>query len=311
MNKKLIMLIGFMLLLSVALISCSPQAEPAPETAEETTAEETTVEEVVEEVEEAAEEVEEAVEEVVEEVVEEKEPIRIGLHGPLTGPIAFLGQGFEMGIQFAIEDLGNEIEGYPLEFIVADNACNPTDAVNAVQKLIFEDEVDVIIGGGCSSATVAALPIIAEGQIPSVSATSTTPSIFNQIGVGGNEWAFRINPDDLIMAQGFAEEIFERSTPTKISLVAENTDFGRGAMNAYKPIFESLGVEIATEDYFDLGTSDFRPALTDMKASESEAVLIVMTENDCANYMRQYPDFNKLFLVDKGNGIHHPFHPCW
>lgn len=215
-------------------------------------------------------------------------PIRIGLYGPLTGPIAFLGDGFDKGITLAIEDLGGEIEGHPIEYVVADNKCNPTDAVNAVRKLIEEDEVDAIIGGGCSSATVAALPIIAEGQTPAVSATSTNPGIYNQIGVGGNEWAFRINPDDLIMAQGFAEYITDRSSVEDVSLVAENTDFGRGAMSAYKPIFESLGVNIASEDYFDLGTADFRPALTSMKAAQSEAVLIVMTENDCANFMRQY-----------------------
>lgn len=218
----------------------------------------------------------------------EAEPVKIGLYAPLTGPVAFLGEGFDLGIRLAIEELGNEIAGHPIEYVVADNQCNPTDAVNAVSRLIEEDEVDAIIGGGCSSATVAALPIIAEGQVPAVSATSTNPGIYNEIGVGGNEYAFRINPDDLIMAQGFAEYIVDRSDVSSVSLVAENTDFGRGAIAAYKPIFESLDVEIVTEDYFDLGTADFRPALTGMRAAQSDAVLIVMTENDCAAFMRQY-----------------------
>lgn len=216
------------------------------------------------------------------------EPVRIGLYGPLTGPVAFLGEGFDYGIRLAIEELGNEISGHPIEYVVADNKCNPTDAVNAVRKLIEEDQVDAIIGGGCSSATVAAMPIILEGQTPAVSATSTNPGIFNDMGVGGNEYQFRINPDDLIMAQGFAEYIVDRSGLGSVSLVAENTDFGRGAIAAYKPIFEGLGAEIATEDYFDLGTADFRPALTSMRAAQSDAVLIVMTENDCAAFMRQY-----------------------
>lgn len=216
------------------------------------------------------------------------EPVRIGLHGPLTGPVAFLGDGFDKGITLAIEELGGEIEGHPIEYVVADNECNPTDAVNAVRKLIEEDQVDAIIGGGCSSATVAALPIVLEGETPQVSATSTNPGIYNSIGVGGNEWAFRINPDDLIMAQGFADYIAERSSAESVALVAENTDFGRGAMAAYKPLFEDLGVNIASEEYFDLGTADFRPALTSMRAAQADAVLIVMTENDCANFMRQY-----------------------
>ena len=236
----------------------------------------------------AAEEEEPAEEEPMEEEpMEELEPIRVGLYGPLTGPVAFLGEGFDLGITLAIEELGGEIDGHPIEYFTADNKCNPTDAVNAVSKLIDVDEVDVIIGGGCSSATVGALPIILEGETPSISATSTNPGIYNEIGVGGNEWAFRINPDDLIMALGYAEYIQENGAGS-VSLVAENTDFGRGAIGAYKPIFEGLGVDIASEDYFDLGTADFRPALTGMRAAAADATLIVMTENDCANFMRQY-----------------------
>lgn len=267
---------GILVTLSILtfLVACTPKPTEEPATEEPTEAVE--VEEPTEEV------------EVEEPTAEEKEPVRIGLYAPLTGPVAFLGKGFDMGIQLAVEELGGDIEGHPIEYVTADNKCNPTDAVNAVQKLIDEDEVDAIIGGGCSSSTVAALPIIKEGQTPSVSGTSTNPGIYNNIGVGGNEWAFRVNPDDLIMAQAFGQYIVDRSQAESISLVAENTDFGRGAIQAYKPIFNDAGVDIATEDYFDLGTTDFRAALTSIKASGSDAVLMVFTENDCANFMRQY-----------------------
>jgi branched-chain amino acid transport system substrate-binding protein len=216
---------------------------------------------------------------------EDVEPIKIGLYAPMTGPIAFLGEGFQYGSQMAIEDLGGEIEGIPLELVVVDNKCNPTDAINAVRQLIEVEEVDVILGGGCSSATVAAQPIIAEGGTPAVSATSTNPSIYDGMGVGGNNWQFRINPDDLIMANAFSSQIAEAAQ--RLSLVAENTDFGRGAMAAYKPLLEGLGVEIVTEDYFDLGTADYRPALTRMRAAQPEALLVVMTERDGSTFMRQ------------------------
>lgn len=216
---------------------------------------------------------------------EAKEPIKIGLYAPMTGPIAFLGEGFQLGATLAIEDLGGEILGHPLELVVADNKCNPTDAVNAVRKLIEVDQVDVILGGGCSSATVAALPIIAEGQTPAVSATSTNPGIYNEMGVGGNIWQFRVNPDDLIMAAAFAQFMADRAD--SIVLVAENTDFGRGAISAYIPQFEALGVEVLGQEYFDLGTADYRPALTRIKAQAPDAILVVMTERDGSTFMRQ------------------------
>lgn len=278
MRRNRVLVTAVLLLGLLLLAACGPQPQEEPETGTEPT-EAPAEEEVAEESGE---------EEAGETETGDAEPIKIGLYGPMTGPVAFLGEGFEFGIRLAIEELGNEIGGHPIEFVVADNQCNPTDAVNAVRRLIEEDEVHAIIGGGCSSATVAALPIIAEGQTPAVSATSTNPGIFNEIGVGGNEYAFRINPDDLMMAQGFADYIVQEGGVSSISLVAENTDFGRGAMSAYKPIFESLGTDIATEDYFDLGTADFRPALTGMRTAQSDAVLIVMTENDCAAFMRQY-----------------------
>ncbi|MBK8025005.1 MAG: ABC transporter substrate-binding protein [Chloroflexi bacterium] len=216
---------------------------------------------------------------------QDADPIKIGLYAPLTGPVAFLGEGFQYGATIAIEDLGGEIEGVPLELVVADNKCNPTDAVTAIRQLIEVDEVDVILGGGCSSATVAAQDVIREGETPAVSATSTNPSIYNGMGVGGNIWQFRINPDDLIMANAFAGMIAEDTT--RISLVAENTDFGRGALSAYKPLLEGLGLEILTEDYFDLGTADYRPALTRIRASQPDSLLVVMTERDGSTFMRQ------------------------
>ena len=211
--------------------------------------------------------------------------IKIGLYAPMTGPVAFLGEGFQYGATMAIEDLGGEIEGIPLELVVVDNKCNPTDAVNAVRQLIEVEEVDIILGGGCSSATVAAQPIISEGGTPAVSATSTNPSIYDGMGVGGNIWQFRVNPDDLIMAHAFSQQIADAAQ--RISLVAENTDFGRGALTAYKPILEGLGVEIATEDYFDLGTADYRPALTRVRGAQPDALLVVMTERDGSTFMRQ------------------------
>jgi branched-chain amino acid transport system substrate-binding protein len=212
-------------------------------------------------------------------------PIKVGVYAPMTGAIAFLGEGFQFGTSLAVKDLGGAIDGHPIQLIYADNKCNPTDAVNAVHKLIEVDQVDVIIGGGCSSATVAALPIIAEGETPAVSATSTNPGIFGQMGVGGNAWEFRVNPDDVIMAHAFAKAMADQAK--SFAMVAENTDFGRGAITAYVPIFEDMGVDVLSQDFFDLGTADFRPALTKIKSENPEALLVVMTERDGSTFMRQ------------------------
>ncbi len=111
------------------------------------------------------------------------EPIKIGAYLPLTGGLAFLGEGYKMGIDLAIKDLGGKIAGRDIEFVVADSKGNPTDSVNAVRKLIEQDKVLAIIGGGASSTTLAALPIIGELKTPAVDASSTNSTIYNKMGV--------------------------------------------------------------------------------------------------------------------------------
>jgi branched-chain amino acid transport system substrate-binding protein len=214
-------------------------------------------------------------------------PIKIGLYQGLTGPLAFIGEGYKLGVDLAVHDLGGSIEGHPIEITTADSKCNPTDTVNAVRKLTDVDQVDVLIGGGCSGATLAALPIVAEAETPSVDGTSTNATIYNQMGVGGNKWMFRIGPDDLIMGLTFAQYIKDQGVST-VSFVGDDNAFGRGAGQVYDDVFKRINVNVSTEDYFDPATADFRPALTKIKGAGADALLIVMTEQSCATLMRQF-----------------------
>ncbi len=192
-----------------------------------------------------------------------------------------------MGVELAVNDLGGEIDGHPIELFEADSKCNPTDTVNAIRKLTDVDQVDVMVGGGCSSATLAALPILNEVEIPSVDGSSTNATIYNQMGKDANPWLFRIAPDDLIMGSGFAQYIKDQGV-SSVSFVADDNAFGRGAGGVYTDVFNRIGVDVKTEDYFDPATADFRPALTKIKGAASDALLIVMTEQSCATLMRQF-----------------------
>jgi branched-chain amino acid transport system substrate-binding protein len=237
----------------------------------------------------------------------QKKTIKIGLYLPMTGALAFLGEGYKLGVDLAIKDLGSNIDGNPLELVVADSKGNPTDAVTAARKLIEVDQVDAIIGGGASSATLGAVPIIGEGKTPAVDGSSTNSTIYNMMGKGGNIWQFRIAPDDLIMGQGFAEYVAQRAK--SLVFVADDNQFGRGAGQVYMPAFKKLNLKVASEDYFDPATTDYRPALTRMKASGADALLIVMTEQSCATFFRQYLEVGlKLQTFSRGSCTTGLFH---
>src|SRR5690242_15849239 len=66
--------------------------------------------------------------------------IKIGLTTALSGPIAASGQQQRMAAQLALEQFNAQggVNGKNIELIAEDNACNPTEGVNAANKLIAE-----------------------------------------------------------------------------------------------------------------------------------------------------------------------------
>lgn len=215
------------------------------------------------------------------------EPIRIGINKPLSGPVGFLGQDEKPGFEMAKEEINaaGGVLGRPLELFYGDNQCNPTEAVNAVRKLIDLNKVVVVIGGACSSATLAMMPIIQEAKIPQLTLTSTNPRITQMAGVGGNIWQFRLNVDDSIMAKTFAKIIAEKNK--KVVMYAPNNDWGRGAVGAYSAEFKSLGVTLQSAEYFEQGQADYRPSLTKVKGMKPDALLLVMESRDASILARQ------------------------
>lgn len=215
------------------------------------------------------------------------DPIRIGISKPFSGPTGYYGQDMKMGLEMAKEEINGAggILGRSLALYYADNQCNPTEAVNAVRKLIDLDKVMAVIGGACSSATLAMMPVIQEAKIPMLTLSSTNPRITGMAGLGGNIWEFRLNVDDSIMAKTLGKLISERAK--KVVMYGENNDWGRGAVKAYSEVFKDLKVELQSAEYFEPGQSDFRPSLTKVKGMNPDALLLIMQARDAEVLVRQ------------------------
>ena len=232
------------------------------------------------------------------------QPIKVGVCKPMSGPVGFLGQDAKLAFEMAKEEINaaGGVLGRPLEIIYGDNQCNPTEAVNAVRKLIDLDKVVVLSGGSCSSATLAMLPIIQEAKIPMLTLSATNPRITQMAGVGGNIWEFRLNVDDSIMAKTLSKMIAEKNK--KVAMFAPNNDWGRGAVAAYTGEFKNLGMTLQTAEYFEQGQSDYRPSLTKVKGMNPDALLLIMESRDASILVRQIKEIGfKPTLFARGSVV--------
>lgn len=223
-------------------------------------------------------------------------PIKVGFSSAMTGPSAITGEGVKWAAQMLVDEYNAKggIAGRKIEAYFGDNAGTPGEAVSAVRKLVDVDKVDVIIGQTHSGACLGALPIVKELQVPMIIEACSNPKIRELIGKSVNEWAFRVNPDDVMLANQFAKYIGQ-STKT-VSIFAQNDDFGRGAAAAYDAAFKKNGIKLVSTEFFDRGQADYRPVLTRVKRANPEAVLLVMLASEGSVFMRQ---FREIGLTQK------------
>jgi branched-chain amino acid transport system substrate-binding protein len=236
------------------------------------------------------------------------QPIRIGMSMPLTGPTAYLGESAQKAVQMGMDDWNAKggINGRKFELVTGDNAGQPQQGVTVSRKLIDVDKVSVVLGQLNSSVTLAAMPVFLEKQIPSIAYVDTNRKIYDGMGVGGNPWVFRINADDSMMADSFADQLAQAAK--SYAIVAQGDDFGRGAAALYEPRLKAAGVTITSTSYYDIGTADFRPILSKIQAENPEALLMIMLASDGAVFMRGYGELGlKQKIYSRGALVSNEF----
>jgi branched-chain amino acid transport system substrate-binding protein len=213
--------------------------------------------------------------------------ILIGVSTPVTGPAAVASEWERWGIDLAVEEINvaGGVLGRKIETIILDNKCNPSEAVNVANKLV-EAKVVAIIGSHCSSAHLAAMPIIKEAKVPMITGIASNPQITDQSGVGGNDWAFRINPSDKAMMDALGAYLGDKKIFKTVAIVGEDTDFGRGGAAAFQAVAEKAGINIISSDFHPQNVPDYTSILTRLQQRHPDAIATFQLGGDSLNFLR-------------------------
>lgn len=207
---------------------------------------------------------------------EKKEPIKIGVIQPLTGPVAFDGQLVVAGARMAEEEINKRggVLGRELKLVIEDGKNDPAESVNAAEKLITRDNVTALMGAWGSSSTLAVMPIVERYGVPMIVETSTSPKITSP--EAGNEWTFRISSTNQIDALHL-EPYFQELGFTRAAFLPVNNDWGRSVAEAYAAALERQGGKTVVVEYHAPGDTDFYPQLTSIRNTDAN-VLIITTD---------------------------------
>lgn len=189
-------------------------------------------------------------------------PIKLGLIAPLTGDVAAIGTDILSGAKYAVDQVNaaGGIGGRMVELIAEDGKCTGSAGASAAQKLVNVDGVAAIIGGLCSSETLAAAPIVEAGQVPMISPGSSSPDVTT-----AGEYVYRNYPSDALKTTAMANYIQSQNWK-RVAIISENSDFTQ----AFR---ESLAAKLGDgavvfNEIVEPGTKDYRTLLNRLKKTE-------------------------------------------
>ncbi len=194
-----------------------------------------------------------------------EEVIKIGAIQPLTGKVSYVGEWVSQGINLAIDEFNKQ--GKKIEVIYEDDACDPTKAVNAIEKLINIDKVKIIIGPTCSSSVLASAPIAEENKVIIFSTVATALRITD-----AGDYIFRNRENDSAHGKTMGEFAYNNLNAKKAGILFLNLDNGIGFKDSFKKRFIELGGEVIIEESFNLKETDFRTQLMKIKSANPDVL---------------------------------------
>lgn len=240
--------------------------------------------------------------------------ITIGSFGPLTGPAALWGnimKGMDAAFKMVNEEGG--INGRKINFVMKDDAYDPSRTVPAVREMVQKDEVFAFVGGIGTAPCMSVMDYLVEEDIPWISPIS-----------GGTHWSIPIKKNVFSVLPYYIDEgviqakyATETIGSTKIGIIYQNDDVGKSAIVGAKSILKEKGLEFVAEVPVEPTDTDLSSHVARLKDSGADVVLlwtlprqgvITVTNAKVINYN---PQFIASFILSDMTLMHNLTKGAW
>jgi len=228
------------------------------------------------------------------------EYVTLGFFGPITGSGAAEGSAARNAFQLAI-DQANASGEYPYEIrtMIIDDQGDPTAAASGAQQVVADDSVVAATGHWHSVCADATTPVFIENEIPFLIWGAIRE---NLTSAENYPWITRSAPTDVQENNPLAVKVLDEMGYKKIFIVATDSSYGNGNLNAFKAELNKRGLEPVGVESVPAETVDFNAIVTKIMASDCDAVYCGSTNTEGIYLKEQLSKagFDKLFFGISG-----------
>lgn len=211
--------------------------------------------------------------------------VKVGVVSSSTGPVSLVG----IPQKNAVALLPKTIGGFTVEYVLLDDASDPTATATAFKKLLTEENVDAIIGPSGSPNAMGVIQFVAGAKVPLL-ATVGTAAVVQPMNEQ-KKWVFKTTQNDEIIAEALVSHMAKAGVKT-VGFIGVNDPFGENWLNVFSAMARKAGISIAATERFQRGDSSVLGQTLKIMAAKPDAVLVAAAGGPAV--------LPHVTLVDKG-----------
>ncbi|MGA1294530.1 MAG: ABC transporter substrate-binding protein [Burkholderiaceae bacterium] len=191
--------------------------------------------------------------------------INIGVTVSATGPAASLGIPEKNTISLLPTTMG----GQKVNYIVLDDATNPTEANKNAKRLVSEHKVDAIIGSTTTPTSLAAIEVGAESGTPVITMAPIPPQTGEK-----HAWSF-VTPQGIGIMASALVDVMKSAGVKSLGFIGFADAYGEVWLQAMKAPLAGAGISMNTVERFQRTDTSVTGQTLKLVAANPDAVLVV------------------------------------
>ena len=214
--------------------------------------------------------------------------IVIATVGPLKGQYAAFGEQLRQGVSRAVADinLSGGVNGEQLVLEVADDACDPKQAMAVANQLVAKG-VKFVAGHYCSGSSIAAAKIYEDAGILMISPSSTNPKFTDEGGWNVHRVCGRDDAQGAFAGRAIAKAYAGKS----IAILDDSSVYGIGLATEFKSALNGAGVTEKVRESYKPGANDYNDLVQKLLTANVEVIYIGGYAFEAGTIIRQMRDF--------------------
>ncbi len=196
-------------------------------------------------------------------------PVKVGALFSVTGPASFLGEPERNTAEMMVDEINKAggIKGRKLQLIVYDTQGDATKAVQAVNKLIKDDNVVAIIGPSTTGDSMAVIPVVEKAEIPLISCAAGI-----KITDPVKKWVFKTAQNDALAVMRIYKNL-QKQKVTKVAILTVSDGFGSSGREQLKLQAKEFDINIISDETYGPKDTDMTVQLTKIRQGDAQAVI--------------------------------------